>query len=110
MFSILLFYSTVFFHFTEQINDADDDDVLFNKFVNCGMFEHVVAWSMDFLRGRKQFVKIADSLSSVSRVTAGTPQCTVSGPNDFKLVINDLQFDIGYVKFVHSFIHSFIFV
>ena len=22
------------------------------------------------------------------------------GPNDFKLIINDLQFDIGYVKFV----------
>jgi len=26
LFSILLFYSTVFFHFTEQINDDDDDD------------------------------------------------------------------------------------
>ena len=55
---------------------------------------------MDFLCGRKQFVKIADSVSSVSHVTAGTPQDTVSGPNDFMLTINDLQFDIGYVKFV----------
>ena len=29
LFSILLFYfySTVFFHFTEQINDDDDDDL-----------------------------------------------------------------------------------
>jgi len=26
LFSILLFYSTVFFHFTEQINDDDDDE------------------------------------------------------------------------------------
>ena len=50
------------------------------------------------------------TVSSVSHVTAGTPQGTVSEPNDFKLIINDLQFDIGYVKFVHSFIHSFIFV
>ena len=64
------------------------------------MPEHVVAWSMSFLCGRKQFVKIADSISSVSNVSAGTPQGTVSGPNDFKLIINDLQFDIGHVKFV----------
>ena len=28
MFSILLFYSTVFFHFTEHINDDDDDDTV----------------------------------------------------------------------------------
>ena len=40
------------------------------------------------------------TVSSVSHVTAGTPQGTVSEPNDFKLIINDLQFDIGYVKFV----------
>jgi len=60
--------------------------------------EHVVAWSMDFLCGRKQFVKLA--VSSVSHITAGTPQGIVSGPNDFKLIINDLQFYIGYLKFV----------
>ena len=53
---------------------------------------------MDFLCGRKQFVKLA--VSSVSHVTAGTPQGIVSGPNDFKLIINDLQFYIGYLKFV----------
>jgi len=58
--------------------------------------EHVVAWSMDFLCGRKQFVKIADSVSSVSHVITGTPQGTVSRPNDFKLIINGLQFDIRY--------------
>jgi len=30
LFSILLFYSTVCFHFAEQINDDDDDDILLN--------------------------------------------------------------------------------
>ena len=89
----------LFVDFTKAF-DVIDHNVLFNKFVNCGMPEHVVAWSMDFLCGRKQFVKLTDSVSSVSHATAGTPQGTVSGPNDFKLIINDLQFDIGYVKFV----------
>jgi len=31
-------------------------------------------WSFDFLSGRRQFVKIADSVSSTSVVKAGTPQ------------------------------------
>jgi hypothetical protein len=31
---------------------------------------------------------------------AGTPQGTLSGPNDFKLLINDLQFDLPYGKYV----------
>jgi len=89
--------SLSFVDFTKAF-DVIDHNVLFNKFVNCGMPEHVVSWSMDFLCGRKQFVKIADSVSSVFHVTAGTSQ--TSGPSDFKLIINDLQFDIGYVKFV----------
>jgi len=33
-------------------------------------------------------------------VGAGTPQGTVSDPNDFKLVINDLTFNTTYVKCV----------
>jgi len=31
---------------------------------------------------------------------AGTPQGTIAGPNDFKLLINDLQFDINYAKYI----------
>ena len=56
----------LFVDFTKAF-DVIDYNVLFNKFVNCGMPEHVVAWSMDFLCGRKQFVKLTDSVSSVSR-------------------------------------------
>jgi len=31
---------------------------------------------------------------------AGTPQGTISGPNDFKLLINDLSFELDYAKYV----------
>jgi len=73
----------LFIDFT-KVFDVIDHNVLLNKFVNCGMPEHVVVWSLDFLSGRKQFVKIADSVSGISAVKAGTPQGTVSGRNDFR--------------------------
>jgi len=57
-------------------------------------------WSLDFLNDRKHFAKIGESASSVTNVGGGTPHGTVSGPNDFKLVINDLTFDNTYAKYV----------
>ena len=87
----------LFVDFTKAF-DVIDHNVLFNKFVTCGMPEHVVAWSMDFLCSRKQFVKIADSVSSVSHVTAGTPQGTVSGPTDFKLIIDDFHIHFNIIS------------
>jgi hypothetical protein len=80
--------------------DLIDHNVLANKFNNIGIPDHITAWSLDFLSGRKQFVKIGDNISSLLSTHAGTPQGTLAGPNDFKLIINDLQFDIGYIKYV----------
>jgi len=54
------------------------------------------------LNGRKQFVKIGNLVSNTTVVGADTPQGTVSGPNDFKLVINDLAFNTCYAKYVLS--------
>jgi len=62
--------------------------------------KHIIVWSLDFLNGCKQFVKIGNSVSNTTVVGAGTPQGTVSGPNDFKLVINDLTFNTCYAKYV----------
>ena len=33
-------------------------------------------------------------------LNAGTPQGTRAGPNNFKLLINDLHFDLPYIKYV----------
>jgi len=41
-----------------------------------------------------------ESTSSTTTVRAGTTQGTVSGPNDFKLVINDLTFNTTYARYV----------
>jgi len=52
------------------------------------------------LNDRKQlFVKIDESVSTTV-IRAVTTQGTVSSPNDFKLVINDLSFNTAYAKYV----------
>ena len=86
--------------------DVIDHNVLLNKFISDNIPEHIIVWSLDFLNGRKQFVKIGNSVSNTTVVGAGTPQCTVSGPNDFKLVINDLTFNTCYAKYVDTTVLS----
>ena len=49
-----------------------------------------------------EFVKIGDAVSATTTVGAGTPQDTVSGPNDFKVSINDLTFNTTYAKYVDN--------
>jgi hypothetical protein len=55
---------------------------------------------MSFLQDHKQFVSIRNSNSCSLTLLAGTPQATRSGPNDFKLLINYLHFDIQHTKYV----------
>jgi len=80
--------------------DLIDHNVLFNKLLSSGVPEHIIAWSLDFLNDRKQFVKIGDFVSATTTAAAGTPQGTVSGPNDFKVIINNLTFNTTYAKYV----------
>ena len=73
----------------------------------------IIVWSLDFRNGRKQLVKSVNlylvlwrfGLVVINEVTlrraglvlrwvnVATPQGTVSGPNDLKLVPNDLKFN-----------------
>lgn len=80
--------------------DVVDHNVLLEKFLAYDFPAHIIAWSMSFLQERTQFVSIRNNNSSCRVLRAGTPQGTRSGPNDFKLLINDLCFDIDYAKYV----------
>ena len=50
-----------------------DHNILLDKFISTGVLEHVAVWSLDFLNGRKQFVKIGESVSCTTAVGARTP-------------------------------------
>ena len=45
-----------------------------NEFSRSDILEHIIEWSLDFLNGHKQFVKIGVNTTVVE---AGTPQGTV---------------------------------
>lgn len=79
--------------------DRINHNILFEKFINIGCPGHIVLWLIDFLRDRRQFVSVDSLLSDSKAIRAGTPQGTLCGPHDFKLLINDLRFDL-YVKYV----------
>ena len=80
--------------------DLVDGNILLDRFVKCNFPSHISSWFLSFLHNRRQYVKIGNHSSSVVSTHAGTPQGTISGPNDFKLLINDLKFDLHYVKYV----------
>ncbi len=80
--------------------DLIDHNVLMRKLIEYDFPPHVTAWSLSFLQGREQFVKINNCLSSVAILNSGCPQGTLSGPNNFKVLINDLRFSLSYIKYV----------
>ena len=80
--------------------DLVDHNVLMQKMIDYDFPPQVTSWSLSFLQDREQFVKINNCLSSVTRINSGCPQGTLSGPNNFKLLINDLRFRLSYIKYV----------
>ena len=80
--------------------DFIDHNILLQKFVDYNFPPHISVWSLAFLQDRKQFVSVNNITSSVLTSNAGTPQGTVAGPNDFKLLINDLRFKNDSAKYV----------
>ena len=57
--------------------------------------QHVLVWYHGFISNRSQFVRIGNSVSNVLTTNAGSPQGTITRPDDFKLLINDLKFELN---------------
>ena len=77
-----------------------DHNILSKKLSDYDFPPQLAVWMLSFLFDRKQFVRIGSSVSDVILTNAGAPQGTLAGPNDFKVLINDLCFETIYVKYV----------
>ena len=93
------FVRVLFIDFSKAF-DIIDHTVLCKKLIDGKFPPHIVAWSLSFLQDRFQYVKVGNLLSSPCVVNAGAPQGTRAGPDDFRLIINDLLFSLPCVKYV----------
>lgn len=80
--------------------DLIDHNVIASKLSVNKFPESFSTWFLSFLSDRVQFVRIGDVSSELLHTNAGAPQGTRAGPNAFKLMINDLKFNLTYIKYV----------
>ena len=80
--------------------DCVSHNVLAKKLTEINFDPHVISWFLSFLHNRYQYTVVNKKMSKINLTNAGTPQGTITGPSNFKLLINDLTFDIFYIKYV----------
>ena len=80
--------------------DHIDHNILLDKLKSNGVPQICVDWQKAFLTRRTQRVKLANTISDWTEMAGGVPQGTLSGPENFLNMIDDLHTDVDDVKFV----------
>ena len=71
--------------------DLMRNDILATKLIKNNASPYIIKLVLDFLTSRTQQVKSSGCLSSVRNTIIGVPQGTISGPNLWKIYVNDLK-------------------
>ena len=85
--------------FSKAFDHIDQNTLLDNLKTN-GVPQICVDWQKTFLTSRTQRVRLADTTSDWTEMAGGVPEGTLSGPENFLNMIDDLHTDVDDVKFV----------
>lgn len=88
----------VFIDLKKVFNTINHD--IINKLERLGIRGLVLDWLSNYLKDRKQFVKLGDYTSDCLDIECGVPQGSVFGPKLFILYINDICKVSDQLKFV----------
>ena len=80
--------------------DRIDHSILLDKLKNNGISPILVSWQRNFLTQRQQRVKLQKNKSTWCHINAGVPQGTLSGPEDFLNMVDDLTTCLNDIKYV----------
>ena len=80
--------------------DTINHDILLHKLPHYGVRGRALEWFRSYLSGRKQFVYIDGSESTLQPITCGVPQGSLLGPLLFIAYINDLKNSSEILSFI----------
>lgn len=78
--------------------DLIPHNLLIDKLKAYGLSAQSLNLIKDYLRGRRQLVKVANAKSDIVKIHRGVPQGSVLGPLFFNIFLNDLFYFVTEVK------------
>ena len=95
------FVRILFIDFSSAFNTIQPH-IMVEKLLSLSVNKNLIAWNLDFLTNRTQYVKLNETISNLCKVNTGAPQSCVPSPTLYTLYTNDYRVkhsDTSLIKF-----------
>ena len=95
------FVRILFIDFSSAFNTIQPH-IMVEKLLSLSVNKNLIAWILDFLTNRTQYVKLNETISNLCKLNTGAPQGCVLSPTLYTLYTNDYRVkhsDTSLIKF-----------
>ena len=95
------FIRILFIDFSSEFNTIQPH-IMVEKLLSLSVNKNLIAWILDFLTNRTQYVKLNETISNLCKLNTGAPQGCVLSPTLYTLYTNDYRVkhsDTSLIKF-----------